>query len=645
MRKPSRDSLINAGIAAVIVGTTFAVFWQVHDFPYLSYEDNLNVTENPYVSQGVTWDNIVAAFTRPQNGNWSPVATLTHMIDVDIFGLDPGPPHAIHVFFHCSNTLALFLLLWGMTRARWPSAFVAALFALHPLHVEPVAWISGRKFVLGMHFTLMTVRLYVQYVEKRTWKLYALAIAHFLAALFTSTVVITLPILLLLLDYWPLRRLADTSPVLAEKRRVMGRLVREKIPFFLSSVLVGTIVWLVLRAGGAAHNYEKHSLYERVANAVVSPLVYIRETIWPVHLIPYYPFSGAWPAWSVAGATLVLIAITAAAILRMRKSPYFIVGWGWWLIALLPVSGLVQIGSFARADRFTYLPHIGLFMVIAWGVEEVTRRVPQRRQVLAACAVVLFVPMIAATYQQSTYWRNTFALFEHTLAVSPENPVGHNMMGLAFMKRAQSSDAQATDMENAEANLQQAVQIAPAYVDARSNLGIALLIQGKDGSAEQFEKAYELAPNNPVALLNAANALMERGSAEKAIAMYQRAIAMAPRNVQAHYNLGIALGQAGQLDDAVAAFRAAVALEPGDGSLRAALANGLLRLGRVTEAAEEALEAVKLDPENADAQYNLGVAQDMLGRTEQALESLHRAVELEPGFVDARLYLAERPGK
>jgi tetratricopeptide (TPR) repeat protein len=641
MRKPTKDSFINAAIAAAIVVATLAVYWQVHDFAFLNYDD-VFVTENPYVSRGVTWDGIVAAFTKPQYGGWSPVATLTHMIDVDIFGLDPGPPHFINVIFHCSNTIVLFFLLFAMTRARWPSAFVAALFALHPLHVESVAWLSSRKDVLSMHFMLMTLRFYLHYVEKPTWKTSILVVVHFLAALLSKPMVVTLPVLLLLLDFWPLRRLAGTSPVLAEKRRAALRLVREKIPLFICSLVVSVITIVVQRAGGSVRMFDEYSWYERIGNALLLYFAYIWATLWPVNLAPHYPHPGALPIGIVFGAALLLLVVTSAAVLRMRRSPYLIAGWGWWLVSLLPALGLIQIGNFARADRFTYIPHIGLFIIVAWGLEELTRRVPQRKSMLVACAIILFAAMIAATSRQASHWRDSIILFEHALAVSPESPVVRNSMGSELMRRSGAPDAQPGDLESAEQHLREAVKLAPRYGDAHNNLGIALLLQGKrDEAAAQFQRALEIDPDDANALVNVANALLEQGDTGEAIVKYRRAIEVMPANVDARNNLGIALAQQGSLDEAVEEYRAAVALQPNDASLRASLANGLLRLGKIPEAATQALEGVKLDPENPYALYNLGVAQYTMRRTEEAIVSLRAAVDLEPDFLDAHLTLAE----
>lgn len=640
MLERSKDTPINAAIALAIVVVTGAVYWQVNAFSFLNYDDNVYITENPYVARGVTWDGIVAAFTVPQNAGWNPVATLTHMIDVDLFGLEPGPPHVINVFFHCSNSVVLFFLLFAMTRARWPSAFVAALFALHPLHVEPVAWLSSRKDVLSMHFMLMTMRFYIHYVERPNWKTSGLVIVHFLAALLSKPMVVTLPVLLLLLDYWPLGRL-DATPVLADKKRLALRLVREKIPLLVCSAIVSAITVIVQRAGGAVRNFGEYSWYERIGNALVSYVMYIWATIWPVHLAPHYPHPGALPIWTVLGAAALLLLISIAVVLRMGKSPYLFTGWWWWIVSLLPVIGVIQIGSFARADRFTYMPHIGLFVMLAWGIAEVTRRVPQRNQVLAACAVIVLVPMTVATYQQVGYWRNSITLFTHTVDVSPHSSVAQNNLGVALMRRADSPRTQEGDLSSAEQHLREALSIAPAFVDAHNNLGIALLLQGKnEEAAEQFQQALELNPEDPDALVNAANAQLGRGEIDEAIEKYRLAIDVMRSNVKAFHNLGVALAQQGDLDAAVESYRAAVALQPRDASLRASLANGLLLQRKYPEAATEALEAVKLDPENADAQYNLGMAQYTMNRIDEAIASLGAAVKLEPNFRDAQMNLA-----
>ncbi|MCC6696661.1 MAG: tetratricopeptide repeat protein [Candidatus Hydrogenedentes bacterium] len=639
MIKITRDQLKTTVVAAALVLGILAVYHQVRAFDFLNYDDNVYITENPYVMNGVTRDGVIAAFTQPINAGWTPVSTLTQMIDVDLFGLDPGPPHVINVIFHCSNTVLLFMLLHAMTGVFWPSAFAAALFALHPLHVEPVAWLSSRKDVLSMHFFLLTLKFYMQYAERGTWKPYLLSFFHFLPALLCKPMVVTLPVLLLLLDAWPLRRLA-ASPVFSEKRRIFRGLFREKIPFLLASLAACIITVYVQSRGGAVRTLTEVGFLERLGNAMISYVMYVWVTVWPAGLAPYYPYPAAISLWAVLAAVAGLIAVTAFAVSRWHKSPYLFTGWFWWLVTLLPVIGIVQIGSFARADRFTYLPHIGLFIMVAWGIDELTRKLPARRVILSSGAVAVLTPLLTVSYVQAGYWKDTITLFEHTLRVTPDNAVAHNNLGVALMKRARAAQDGEADYASAESHLREAVRIVPAYADAHNNLGIALMLQGKDGSLEAFQKTLELAPDSPDALINVANARLAGGSVDEAILLYQRAASLSPANVEAHYNLGVALSQKGDVQSAVSEYKTAAKLKPGDATLHVGLANALLLLNQLAEAQAEATEAVRLDPKSASAQYYLGIACHLLGQAGPAEKALQAALDLDPNYVDAHQNLA-----
>ena len=583
MIKITRDQLKTAAVAAALVIGILAVYIQVRDFDFLNYVDNVYITENPYVMNGVTREGVIAAFTQPINAGWTPVSTLTQMIDVDLFGLDPGPPHVINVIFHCSNTVLLFMLLRAMTGVFWPSAFAAALFALHPLHVEPVAWLSSRKDVLSMHFFLLTLKFYMQYAERPTWKFYLLSLFHYLPALLCKPMVVTLPVLLLLLDAWPLRRLA-ASPVYSEKKQIFRGLFREKIPFLLASLAVCAITVFVQHSGGAVRSLTEVGFFERLGNAVLSYFVYVWVTVWPAGLAPYYPYPATLSLWAVLVAVVGVVAVTAFAVLRRHKSPYLVTGWLWWLVTLLPVIGIVQIGSFARADRFTYLPHIGLFIMVAWGIDELTRKLPGRRVLLSVGAVAVLASLMTVSYVQASYWKDTITLFEHTLRVTQDNAVAHNNLGVALMKHARAAEGNAAAFASAESHLREAIRIAPAYADAHNNLGIALMLQGKKGSLDAFQKTLELAPDSPDALINVANARLARGGMDEAILLYQHATELSPANVEAHYNLGVALSQKGDVQSAVSEYKTAARLKPGDATLHASLANGLLLLNQPAEA-------------------------------------------------------------
>src|SRR5512139_1612417 len=400
-------------ICLVLVVITAGVYLQAGDHEFINYDDPLYVTNNPQVKAGLTGKNILWAFSTTRASNWHPLTWLSHMLDVQLFGLNPRGHHLMNVFIHCVNTVLLFLLLTKMTATPWQSLFVAALFALHPLHVESVAWVAERKDVLSGFFWLLTLLLYVRYVNSPGTVRYLLVVASFAAGLMSKPMLVSLPLVMLLLDYWPLKRLGtQASPV---------SLLKEKLPFFLLSLLSALVTMHAQKAGGALKSMDVVPLAMRVENSLVSYATYIVKTVWPQDLALFYPFPLSLALWQVLASCLLLIAVSAGVVLLRKRHPYLLTGWLWFLITLVPVIGLVQVGGQAMADRYTYIPHIGLFVMAAWAVPELLKGMRRRRVVLAGAACVILAILTVVTWRQLGYWRDNITLYERTLSVTQNN--------------------------------------------------------------------------------------------------------------------------------------------------------------------------------------------------------------------------------
>lgn len=484
---------------------TFAVYWHVGNHEFLSYDDDVYIVSNPHVAQGITTANIAWAFTSVEQCNWHPVTWLSHMLDVQLFGMNPRGHHLTNVLFHTIATLILFSLLVRLTGAVWKSSFVAALFALHPLHVESVAWAAERKDVLSACFFFLTLLLYSRYVEARRNKsassvtIYLLTLLSFVLGLMSKPMLVTLPVIMLLLDLWPLRRL-DTAPTLSS-------LVAEKIPFLACSILSSAITIYAQREGGAIVVLDWVPIATRLQNSLVSYARYLVKAVWPHDLAVLYPFTLSIPLWQVVSSAVLLLLISAATIRAGRQHPYLPVGWFWFLITLFPVIGLVQVGNQSMADRYTYIPIVGIFMMLAWGVpallgttdgtgggtETVKRSVwsrPARRNtVLTLLAIVAIATSAVLTWQQIGYWKDNFSLYRHTLKVTSNNYIIHYNLGVAYGRRG--------DLDAAVNEFKAAVMIKPNDWTARSLLASTLAERGDiDAAIKEFNNALIINPNN-----------------------------------------------------------------------------------------------------------------------------------------------------
>lgn len=549
---------------------TGIVYGQVAGFQFLNYDDNLFVVINHHIV-GFTAQNLRWALTGVINSNWQPLVWLSYMFDSQIAGLDPGMFHLTNLMLHIANTLLLLFLLNRMTGSLWRSSFVAALFALHPLHVESVAWIAERKDVLSTLFWLLTILFYVRYAEKPSFGRYVWVPIVFALGLMAKPMLVTLPIILLMLDYWPLGRMTNRQNITKPKKTApvqLQLLILEKMPLVLLSAAVAVVTVLTQRSSGAMKELGLFPIGVRTANAAFSYIAYLWKMIWPTNLAPFYPHpENLLPTWEVAGSAILIIALTWI-IARSRRQPYALVGWLWYLITLLPVIGLVQVGAQAMADRYTYVPMIGIGIMIAWGIPNI---LPQRQYRTVSPIAILAIGAVAAlavcTYHQVGYWRNDIALFSHSIKVVKGNYVAHN------------------------------------------NLGTALLLQGKNEAAlAHFRKAARIEPRCMRAQFNVINQLYIMGDVDGAVKQTYTLLSHCPHEGRAYLRLGIIYLRQSKLDLAEKNIRRALHESPGDAKAHQAMGMLLLKRGRVDEAVARLSKAAELSPDDSDIKKRLKYA-------------------------------------
>ncbi len=545
-----------AAICLALAGLTWAVFGQTLHHDFINYDDKTYVYENPNITSGLTRPAIFWAFTHAHAGNWHPLTSISHMLDCQLYGLNPSGHHLANVLLHILAVVLLFLVLRQMTGAIWRSAFVAAVFAIHPLRVESVAWIAERKDVLSGVFFMLTLLAYARYVSGgRSLLRYLLVAFLFGLGLMAKPMLVTLPCILLLLDYWPLCRFGSNSlgnGDTAARRATFLHLVAEKIPFFLLSLASALLTWRAQHA--AMRSVSEIPLLLRAENAVVSYVRYLRQLLWPTDLALFYPHATL-PLLLVVAAIFLLLVISTVVLCLGRKFPYLITGWGWYLIMLLPVIGLVQVGAQALADRYTYLPQIGVVLAITWSAADATAGIRQRQRVLAFAAVAVTLALAWCARHQTRYWRNSESIWRHTLGVTTNNDVAHNELGEAWLDAGRVDDA--ID------EFQTALKIGPQLLIAHHNLGLAFLKKGKFADAiGEFRGVLSRDPQSLKSRLNLAAALLESGRAVEAVAEYERALAMAPNFAHGHLDLGAAYLRAGRRADAMAQFNLALQLQP-----------------------------------------------------------------------------------
>jgi Flp pilus assembly protein TadD len=571
-------------LALVLFLLTAAVHWPATAGGFVNYDDGEYVTANPRTQQGLGWETVRWAFTTTELSNWHPLTWLAHSADVQAFGLDPRGHHATSVLLHALNAGLLFWLLARATGALAPSLLVAALFALHPLNVQSVAWISERKNVLSTLFWLLTLWAYGAWTRRPRALLYLAALGALALSLLTKPMAVTMPFVLLLLDYWPLDRFA----------RPLRRLLLEKLPFLAMAVALSVIAFVVQREAGSMVASEEIALPARVANAIWSYVAYLGQTIWPAGLAAFYPHpEGTLPLGRVVGAALFLAAVTGLLFKWRERLRPQLVGWLWYLGTLVPVIGLVQVGTQARADRYAYVPLIGVFVAVAWTGARLVARGWFPREVAAGLSAVALVALGVVTVQQTPVWRDSVSLFEHTIAVEPESWVAQYNLGNAYEELGRHEDAVARYRET--------VRLRPEFARAHNNLGNALDALGRTAEAlPSYERAVQLKPDLVEAHNNLGIAYAALGRHEAGQAALRAAVKLRPDFLEAHINLAIELRERGQLADAKSEADIAVSLRPDSALARFHRGLVLVRLGDLDGARRDLQVLQGLDPEKAE---------------------------------------------
>jgi protein O-mannosyl-transferase len=520
-----------------LVALTWAVFGQTLGHEFINYDDPAYVYENPHVREGLTIQGIVWAFTHSHGQNWHPLTSISHILDCQFYGLDAGGHHFTNVLLHTIAVILLFAVLREMTGALWRSLFVAAVFAVHPLRVESVAWVAERKDVLSGVFFMLILWAHVRYARKPAPSRYVTMSIFFALGLMSKPMLVTVPLVLLLIDYWPLGRFAQPSPVNAKlwfsgwlnRQPTAWRLLLEKLPLFGLSAASCAVTLLV--QSQLIGSTEALPLPLRINNAVVTYVIYIRDVFWPVRLAPFYPHpENQLPVWEVAVAVVALFGITIAVFILRKTRPYLLTGWLWYLGMLVPVIGIIQVGWQARADRYTYLPQIGLSLALTWGVVDLSAGWAQGKRMLAGAATLVIAAIAWCAWTQTSYWRNNETLWTHTLAVTERNDVALNNLGIVFLARGL--------IDQALSRFQDAVTVRPDNAPAQGNLGKAFLQKGNlDEAMRHYQRLLQIEPDNLEAHNILGTAYFQEGKVEQAIAEWQRILATEPDNGNALSNL------------------------------------------------------------------------------------------------------------
>jgi Flp pilus assembly protein TadD len=598
-------------ICLILIVVTLAAFWQVRNHEFVHLDDYEHITENRHLHRGLSAVGVAWAFSFTDVAYWHPMTWLSLMLDYELYGLNPSGYHLTNLLLHILSVLFLFLALRRMTGSIWQSGFVASLFALHPLNVESVAWAVERKNVLSSLFLMLTLWTYARYVERSTPGRYLLVLLVFALGLMSKPTLVTVPFILLLLDYWPLNRLQpvpaggyldqpSTNSLLSGGRKSLAfRLILEKVPFFVLATIAILLTVLSSQHLEALVATTSVPLSLRIGNGLISYVSYIGKMVWPSNLAVFYPPPETIPWWQIAAAILFLIILSFLVLRTLKTRPYLAVGWLWYLVTLVPSIGLIQAGLWpAMADRFAYVPLIGLFVMVAWGVPELLAKYRYQRIVLAASTTILLATFTVVTMLQVRHWQNSFTLFQQTVKVTANNYVAHDSLGNALAQKGM--------LEKAIGHYQEALRINPNLVNTHNNLGVALL---------------------------------KRGEINRAIAQYYQALRLKSDSAETHNNLGVALFNLGQLDKAIGHYLTAIKLDPNSGKAHNNLGNALARKGKLDEAISQYSRALELKTDYPEAHNNLGVALAQQGKMDEAIVQFDQALRLEPDYAQARTNL------
>jgi tetratricopeptide (TPR) repeat protein len=639
------------------------VFGQTARFGFVNLDDDAYVYANAKVTNGLSWKGVAWVWTHAECNFYHPLTMLSLQVDYQFHKLNAGGYHLTNVLLHTASVILLFLILRRMTGALWRSAFVAAVFAIHPLRVESVAWVSERKDVLAAFFFMLTLGAYVRYVEKQKASSFAkaaedktedpesrkqkynygLVLVFFTLGLLCKPTAVALPFVLLLLDYWPLGRLGEIRNLefrignreTTEKAApgvAFWELVREKIPLLALAVVACVVTYFA--EGVAVMPVSRVPISLRIGSVLASYVVYLRQMVWPSGLAAFYPFpEKSPPEWELALSFLVLAGVSGWALVLWRKLPWFLVGWFWYLGMLAPAIGLVQVGGFAHADRNTYLPQIGLYVLLTWAVADMAAGGRHRRLFQGGCAATILAALVYCARQQTSFWRDSGLLWNHTISCTSNNGLAHNSLGAYY--------AQKGELEAAITEYNRALEINPDYAEARNNLGIVFFRKGDlEQAIAQFGKALETMPDDAEIRYNLGNALAKKGQLNEAVEQYRKAVQINPDYEIALNTLGHALAMKGDVDEAIAQFRKALEIAPGHAEAHFNLATALAGKGADEEAIAQFQKALEINPDYVDAHFNLGNTLAKHDKLDEALAHYRKALEINPAYEAARINLA-----
>ena len=590
-------------VSLFLILSILTVYGQLHDYPFITLDDPTYVKDNPHIRDGMTVKGIYWSLKSVYASNWHPLTWISHMMDVELYGMDAGRHHMTNTIIHILNSLLLLFTLNRFTGRLWPSSVVAALFALHPINVETVAWVAQRKTLLCFFFWLLALRSYYGYVQRPQTGRYVLVLLFFILGMMSKPAIVVFPFILMLLDYWPLARYQSHKSA-HKPGMAMGLIgpiaasVKGKIPFFVITVAGCVLTYVVQKSGGAVTALDILPLNVRIANALLSYAAYLGKAFWPHNLAILYPYPDAIPVWHLAVSTVLLGFISLWAIKTIRKHPYVIVGWLWYLLILVPVIGIVQVGIQAMADRYASIPLVGIFIILVWGVSDVSSDWDHRKTKLGVLAIIPLLFLMATTWKQAQTWRNSVTVFRQALSVSADNYSALNNMGFAFSSQNRIDDA--------VKYYSMALRINPDFEDARFNLGVALFLQGKYGAAiEQYTRALQLNPLNAKAYNNLGAAMATMGNESGAVRHYKSALRLDSNYADAHRNLANIYFAKRIMPEAEEHYRSTIRINPHDKHARNNLGLVLVARDELDAAIHQFTEALRIDGNFTEAHHNL----------------------------------------